>query len=164
MVLWFLLGFLIQGAGQAQQPPSPPSQPEPEIRSLLNAKELRDLQQAAKLPARLQVLLAAGGRYVKAAEQALKADNSQDIQVALDAYGKILQACEWQMHSLGPGKPPNLKKQEITLRKYITGMVDLMAKADLDDVALFKTAIGASIQLRAHFLKTFFGTGSLKQP
>jgi hypothetical protein len=40
----------------------------------------------------------------------------------------------------------------------------MQAKADLDDNPPIKAAIRASSALRTHFLKTFFGPGSLKQP
>jgi hypothetical protein len=158
MAWLLLLGLFLQTGIQA-----PLTQPEPAVQDLLNPTELRALQRSANLPARIQALLGAAGRHLKAADQSLKADNSQGLQNSLDAYGRILQACEWHMHSRGPGKPPNLKKQEITLRKYIASLEDMQAKADLDDKPPFKEAIRASSALRTHFLKTFFGSGSLKQ-
>ena len=95
----------------------------------------------------------------------LKEENSKAMMDSLDSYARILDSCEKQMHSLPPqSKRPNFKKQEIELRQQLKTLNDLMARSDLDDRPAIQDVIRAATLLRTHFLASFFGKESLKQP
>jgi hypothetical protein len=134
------------------------------LASLLTASENHSLSSANNISARFKIYLQAADRHLDAASKAESKEEVSLMSKELSFYRQILGICQDELASLEKRKRKDFKRHEITLRKFISTLNSMEARADLDQRDLIAEAIKATKQLRAGLLDTFFGSEVLKKP
>lgn len=139
-------------------------QDKPLTADVLGPAERQALSSANNISSRTKIYLEAAGRRLRAAEGKSGADDPWEMTKHLESYRQILELCKAELSQLPSQQRKDLKRQEITLRRYLTTLSNMEAKVGIDDRKPIQDAMQLTKGLRAAFLSTFFGSGVLKRP